>query len=216
MKRFFLFLFLSLTGCSWFISDDDVPDISTVPVSTEELRGGWKITKSNVLWDLTSFGKNVNSIYDFKSKIKSKIKDETSDVSFYFANDTLFFRIWHGRNGTDSVPNVRQSNYSLHNSWDEAAPDDTEKGFYLTFDNENVLKFYAKCIFVKRDPDNEGGMIFYMQRGEVIEMLEEDGSIPGNYISLIKSNINSAEVDLYAERDTIPLYHEIDKSILAY
>lgn len=201
MKHFrYLFLFFVafcsvLVGCR---EDDDIPPVDNTMVGVDYLRGGWKVTGSHVYWDLTAFGTTINKTYNFKKLIANKIAEETEDVSIYFANESLAFYVRHRI--TDNPPYLRSSRYRLNTD---------SAGYMIAFEEPELLTFYAPFLYFKTGAD-KNKLTLYLRRAEVIDMLVKDGTIDDSYIGLIRSNVNNAEVDLYMERDTLPIYRDIN------
>lgn len=186
---------LHLLSCS---NDDDVPSISQEMITKSDLQGGWGVASTDVLWDLTTRGDILNKTYGFKSKVKDMVADKSAYVSIFFMGDTVF-RIRHNPNiPSDTIPYVKQCIYTLCRG---------DSGNYMTFSDPDILGFYTSRMYIKHN--SQGQLVFYMQKGEVVDMLKEDGSISSSYMSVIKSCINSAEVDIMLAHDDLPIYKEI-------
>lgn len=198
LLRFFILTTAFLSGLLFSCRDqDDIPDMSVTPIDKAYLQGGWKIVSSQVLWDLTTKGTSVNGVYDFKSKISECIAKETNCVSIYFANDTLAYYVRHLP--TDNPPYFRQTTYTMNTD---------SAGFVIAFSDPYVMGFYAPYIFVKSiDFNNE--LTFYMRRNEVMGMVDNNSESKG-YASVIRSEVNDAEIDLFAVRDTLSFYTDLD------
>ena len=55
----------------------------------------------------------------------------------------------------------------------------------MTFSDPDILGFYTSRMYIKHN--SQGQLVFYMQKGEVVDMLKEDGSISSSYMSVIKA-----------------------------
>ncbi|MCQ2207568.1 MAG: hypothetical protein MJZ02_05045 [Paludibacteraceae bacterium] len=177
---------------------DDIEEISLKQISKEYLQGGWRIVGSQVLWDLSVKGTSINGIYDFKKKIGESIAKETDCVSIYFANDTLAYYVRHLP--TDTVPYFRQTKYSMTSD---------SAGFAICFGPDpEVMGFYAPVIYVKT-MDYSKEVTFYLRRDEVLNMIRNN-SESRSYASLISNEVNNAELALFAVRDTLDFYHDLD------
>lgn len=198
--RFFFMLAVMALGCllSGCRDRDHIPSVDRSDVPADYLLGGWAVTGSHVYWKLTAFGTSINNIYNFKKLIAEKIEEETEDESLFFNSNTAFY-IRHKPD--DIPPYVRQSEYLLNS--------DTA-GYKLKFtSNPEVLSFYAPMVYIKKQTSNPNGLTIYLRRGEVLDMLDKDGSISSSYMSMIRSNVDDAVVEIYLERDTLPIYEQI-------
>lgn len=194
----FLFFMSLLAGVLFSCRDvDDIPDISYQPISKQYLQGGWRFVDNQILWDISAKGSSINDIYDFKSLLADNIKSSTNCVSVYFANDTLMYVVRHLP--TDTVPYFRGSNYMMNSDGE---------GFVIVLSNPYVMGFYAPIVYLKTI-DHKNQLTFYLRRDEVMNIIQ-NSSETKPFANLIRSEVNNAEVDLYAVRDTLEYYSILD------
>ncbi len=187
-----------LAACS---HDDDVPSISQENISMTQLQGGWGVTSTSLLWDLTTRGNTLESLYNFKSKVKDKLFSESEYVSIFFMNDTAFY-VRHNPNneGETENPYIKMSTYTMTNG---------TYGNAVYFKDSTFLGFYAPHFYVKHSSSDSTALIFYLRKGEIMDMLEEDGSLSSFYISTIKSCVNSVEADIVLHHDSLAVYSSL-------
>ncbi len=200
VSRFIMLLafsaLLALASCR---KDDDVPSIDTTPVDRAMLRGGWGMSGSSLSWELSTFGKVLNNTYNFKKMIADKIEEDATDVSLYFVNDSIVYYVRHRPD--DIPPYYYHTTYTMNS--------DTA-GYIISFADSTFLGFYAPKVYVKRNWNSENGLILYLQRSEVIDMLDTEGEL-SSYMGIIRRNVEDAEVDLYIEHDDLDFYKEIQR-----
>lgn len=192
---------LTLASCK---IEDDIPCIDTTPINKSYLLGGWGVYNNSVKWELSTSGSAIAKIWNGKSRISDYISNSTNYASLYFANDSSVFYVRHAP--TDSVPYICHSIYSLHDTTFNA---DTA-GYYLTFSNPDFMSFYASRIYIKRVDNSDNNLVLYMRRSEVMDMLSSESEM-SSYMSLIRSYVDNAEVDIYVQRDSLDYYKQIDK-----
>lgn len=178
--------------------DDDVPRIDTALLSKSELKGGWGVVGTDVKWDLTNYGNVLNNTYSFKSKVANRVSDEASYHSFFFTDTILFYIRYNPAKDTSAeFPYyLKQSRYTMSNG---------DSGYYITLENTDLLGYYCDKLYIKY---NEAGqLVFYLQKPGVVKMMEEEYS--GFYQSTITKNINSAEIDMKCQRDSVAIYADI-------
>ena len=197
--HYYILLIVSLiTGlfCSCR-EQDDIPELSAIPIAKSYIRGGWRICSSQVLWDLSVKGTSINGIYDFKSKIGESIADRTECVSIYFANDTLAFYVRHLP--TDNPPYFRPTTYKMNAD---------SVGIAIFFSDPEAMGIHAPYVYVK-SMDLKNELTFYLRRKEVLNMIENN-SEGKSYSSIVRDEVNDAEIDLFAVRDSLDFYALLD------
>ena len=162
----------------------DMPYNSGDAVESSFLVGDWEVENVNV--SLVA----RNSMYAMmrpmaENKIRNKVESETSNMIMRIDNNGMLYRIKYD----GSSMTIRDSSaYRIEK--------DT-----LFLSNPNVIGFYAEHFYVKRkDTADVDAFAGYLKRGEIMRLLEEDGSIGSTSMNTIRDAIEDGQVDLNFRR----------------